>query len=74
MGTTNCTPYMTTEKNCRFSLKLSHRFSVKETGLPQKIGRSSTKRRQVFHKKRQVFTHKAFLSFSRNDVFPVMNN
>ena len=36
MGTTNCTPYMTTEKNCRFSLKLSHRFSVKETGLPQK--------------------------------------
>ena len=36
MGTTNCTPYMTTEKNCWFSLKLSHRFSVKETGLPQK--------------------------------------
>ena len=36
MGTTNCTPYMTTEKNCRFSLKISHRFSVKETGLPQK--------------------------------------
>ena len=59
MGTTNCTPYMTTEKNCRFSLKLSHRFSVKETGFPSK---------------RQVFTHKAFLSFSRNDVFPVMNN
>ena len=59
MGTTNCTPYMTTEKNCRFSLKLSHRISVKETGL---------------HKNRQVFTHKAFLSFSRNDVFPVMNN
>lgn len=43
MGTTNCTPYMTTEKNCRFSLKLSHRFSVKETDLPQKEGRSSTK-------------------------------
>ncbi|MCI6805662.1 MAG: hypothetical protein MR912_08745, partial [Prevotella sp.] len=36
MGTTNCTPYMTTEKNCWFSLKLSHRFSVKEAGLPQK--------------------------------------
>ena len=36
MGTTNCTPYMTTKKNCWFSLKLSHRFSVKETGLPQK--------------------------------------
>ena len=45
MGTTNCTPYMTTEKNCRFSLKLSHRFSVKETGLPQKIGRSLLIRR-----------------------------
>ena len=66
LGTTNCTPYMTTEKNCRLSLKLSHRFSVKETGFHKK--------RQVFHKKRQVFTHKAFLSFSRNDVFPVMNN
>ena len=36
MGTTNCTPYMTTEKNCRLSLKLSHRFSVKETGLHKK--------------------------------------
>lgn len=45
MGTTNCTPYMTTEKNCWFSLKLSHRFSVKETGLPQKIGRSLLIRR-----------------------------
>lgn len=36
MGTTNCTPYMTTEKNCWFSLKLSHRFSVKEAGLHKK--------------------------------------
>ena len=60
MGTTNCTPYMTTEKKTAGSLLNS------PTGFPSK--------KQVFHKKRQVFTHKAFLSFSRNDVFPVMNN
>ena len=59
MGTTNCTPYMTTKKTAGSLLN-------SPTGFPSK--------KQVFHKKRQVFTHKAFLSFSRNDVFPVMNN
>ena len=66
MGTTNCTPYMTTEKTAGSLLN-------SPTGFPSKK-QVFHKKRQVFHKKRQVFTHKAFLSFSRNDVFPVMNN